>query len=195
MDEEGFFEPRTKRQIQLHFISAIVITIGALNWGAIGISGRNFIAQLFSEQRMIATFIYILIGLAGLYLVFERDLYLPFLSQGIVPCRLLQISQPDNWEVRVPVEVPPNAFVMYWAAEKRISPVMLTAEQAYNDFTNSGVALADSNGNAVLHLRNPQSYTVSKFGLFNQTLEPHVHYRVCGRGTGKLSEVKTKFLS
>ena len=195
MDEDSFFEPKTKRQIQLHFISAVLLTIGALNWGTIGLLGKNFIAQLFSEQRMIATFIYIVIGLAGLYLILERDLYLPFLSQGILPCNLLQVSPPDNWETRVPVEVPPNAFVVYWAAEKRISPVMLTAEQAYNGFTNSGVALADANGNAVLHLRNPQSYTVSTFGLFNQTLEPHVHYRVCSRGSGKLSEVKTKFLN
>lgn len=54
-------------------IATVLVIIGALNWGWIGLTSDNAISWLNNNTfRSVALerFIYILIGLAGLYLIF-----------------------------------------------------------------------------------------------------------------------------
>ena len=44
--------------------------IGALNWGLIGLLDFNLVNFLFSFNYLIERFIYILVGVAGLYMLF-----------------------------------------------------------------------------------------------------------------------------
>lgn len=48
----------------LNFITAIIVIVGAFNWGAVGISSINIIERIFGPS--IARAIYILVGFSGL---------------------------------------------------------------------------------------------------------------------------------
>jgi uncharacterized membrane protein YuzA (DUF378 family) len=50
-------------------ISWVLVTIGALNWGLVGLLGFNLIETLFASWPEVAQLIYILVGLAGVYSV------------------------------------------------------------------------------------------------------------------------------
>lgn len=52
----------------LDWISLILVIVGALNWTAIGLFNYNFVAVLFGIMTSITRTIYVLVGLAGLYL-------------------------------------------------------------------------------------------------------------------------------
>jgi hypothetical protein len=66
-------------------------------------------------------------------------------------------------------------------------------KNAYLDYQNAGVAVSNGNGEAVLKIRDPQSYKVP----FKGKLEPHVHYRVCGSGeeVGWMGKINTVMLN
>jgi hypothetical protein len=52
-----------------------------------------------------------------------------------------------------------------------------------------GVAIAESDGSALLQVRRPQPYWVPP----GHRLEPHVHYRICGKN-GMLGPVRSLFI-
>lgn len=55
----------------LDIIAAILLVIGGLNWGLVGLFGFNFVDFLFGELPILARLIYILVGLSGLYQIFQ----------------------------------------------------------------------------------------------------------------------------
>lgn len=62
----------------LDYVSLVIITIGALNWGLVGLFGFNLVDTLFGAGSIVAKIVYIIVGLAGLY-----TLYLTFkISSG-----------------------------------------------------------------------------------------------------------------
>jgi uncharacterized membrane protein YuzA (DUF378 family) len=48
----------------------ILVVIGALNWGLVGAFGIDLVARVFGPMSMAARIIYIVIGVAALYLLF-----------------------------------------------------------------------------------------------------------------------------
>lgn len=48
------------------WIAWILVVVGALNWGLVGIFGYNLVSAIFGVG-MITQWIYILVGLGGLY--------------------------------------------------------------------------------------------------------------------------------
>ena len=63
---------------KLLIISVILVIIGALNWGWVGLTSNNLVASLNNatfRSQTIERFVYILIGLAGLYLLFNVGLF------------------------------------------------------------------------------------------------------------------------
>nr|WBF70392.1 hypothetical protein [Megavirus caiporensis] len=59
---------------KLLIVSVILVVIGALNWGWIGITSNNLVASLNNatfRSETLERIIYILVGLAGLYLLFN----------------------------------------------------------------------------------------------------------------------------
>ena len=52
------------------WIAIILVFVGALNWGSIGVFDFNFVAALFGLMTTLTRIIYILVGLAGIYLIF-----------------------------------------------------------------------------------------------------------------------------
>ena len=55
----------------LDIVAAVLVIIGALNWGLIGLFGLNPIGMLLGYGSTVERIIYILVGLAGLWSAFS----------------------------------------------------------------------------------------------------------------------------
>jgi len=167
-----------------------LVLIGGLNWLVIGATGIDAVRLGLAPRH--AKWVYILIGLAALSLVFRRDIYLPFLGETIVPGGALAEKTPQNANDQITITTIPGAKVLYWAAEPNPTQGkdLPTWNEAYSEFENSGVAVADGAGNAILRFRGPpQAYTVPIMGR----LESHVHFRICDEH-GVMGRVQTKMI-
>lgn len=165
-----------------------LVLIGGVNWLLIGVTGIDAVRLGLAPRH--AKWIYIVIGVAALSLVFRRDIYLPFLGETIVPGGALAERTPQNANEQVTITTLPNAKVLYWAAEPNPTQGkdVPNWDQAYAEFENSGVAIADGAGHTILRFRGPpQSYKVPIMGK----LEPHIHFRVCD-ANGVMGRVQTK---
>ena len=175
----------------LGFIVAVVLLLaGAFNWLVIGISGVNVLEVLFG--KMVARILYVVVGLAALFVAFNRDTYLPFLGETVMPCSIIPEHVPKDANTSMTVHVSPGATVLYWAAEPSTEGLKKITDWrgAYLKYMNAGVVKADGEGTAVLLVRAPQPYSVPWKGR----LEPHIHFRVCA-GDGFLGRIKTVFVS
>lgn len=175
---------------KLFMFSMALLIVGALNWLAIGVAGVNVLEAFVG--RFVARILYVLVGLAALAIAFNRDTYLPFLGETVMPCSIISEQIPKGADTSLTVNVTPGATVLYWAAEPETEGLKKIGDwrKAYLKFMNAGVVKANSQGEAVLLVRAPQPYTVPWKGR----LEPHVHFRVCG-GDGMLARIKTVFVA
>lgn len=176
-------------QKMLHKLAVVLLIVGGLNWGLIATAKVNLVERVFGKGSILATSIYALVGLAALSLAFNRDTYLPFLGEAVLPCSILSEQAPLGATKSVVVQVEPGAKVIYWATEPGDNDALLTWDKAYRDYRNAGVAVADNTGAATLKVREPQPYKVP----FKGRLEQHIHFRVCGP-SGFIGRIKTIFL-
>lgn len=54
----------------LEWISLILLIIGGLNWGLIGLFNIDIVAMIFGTMSGLTRIIYILVGLAAVYIAF-----------------------------------------------------------------------------------------------------------------------------
>ena len=154
--------------------------------GANGIMNRNLVKLLFGTHP--GRFVLILIAACGAMLAFDRDYYLPFLGDAVFPTGLLAPNVvPNDADVYVTTRVTPGAQVVYWASETCKGTCDSTAFEAYADYSNSGVAVADKEGNVTMMVRGPRRYTIP---FKDKVLQPHVHYRTV-LANGMMSKVHT----
>lgn len=162
--------------VLLDMIARLLVVIGAINWGLVGVLKFDLVKSLGNmTSPMLATAIYILVGLAGLWFLFSRDFYLPFLGMTAMPCGSMGETVPSGASVSISVKVKPNSMVLYWAAEEN-EKVRENPWVAYDKASNSGLVKSDADGVAVLKIRPPAAYKVP-----GRVLKPHVHYRVCDK--------------
>ena len=169
---------------KLYMISLILIIVGSLNWFIIGLTGVNFIDNLGFFSKIV----YILVGLSAFMVMFNRDTYLPFLGETVVPCSILSNKTPPGADTEVIINGPPGKKVLFWAAEPDSEHLKELNDwrKAYSDFQNIGVTTFGANGTAILSVRKPQQYQVPWKGSLNS----HIHYRICGEN-GLLGRVET----
>ena len=175
------------------FVLIVLVLIGSLNWGLIGLFDFNLVksfGSLFGQnlQIPITKIIYIIISMAALVLLAQRDTYLPFLGRTIMPQPIREYKPSGKLKIRVIQNLPPNVKVIYWAAHSS-NKVIDNPYDAYGDYRNQGVTKTDENGKAILQFRMPSSYNVPYKG----TLTPHVHYRYW-TSSGMASRVFTEKL-
>lgn len=177
-------------QTWFYMIAMILLIAGAINWLLIGTIKINIVESILGTS--IARIVYILVGIAALFMIFRRDFYLPFLGESHAPCAALKDYTPPGATEDVKIHVKPSTKVLYWGSEPSTKKMDGISDwrKAYMGFQNAGVTTSDINGVATLRLRAPQPYTVP----FKTQLESHVHYRECGP-VGMLSPVKTVFLN
>jgi uncharacterized membrane protein YuzA (DUF378 family) len=171
----------------IHFVAMVLVMIGAVNVGILMVTKMNPIQSLLGLT--LSRIVYCVIGLAVLYVIFQRKTYLPFLDETVIPCSVLQEQVPDNADTDVAVHgLVPGAKVLYWASEPATDGLARIKDwrKAYLEFANAGVAVVDEGGHVVLRIRKPQPYVVPLKGR----IETHVHWRTCG-DAGFLGPVET----
>ncbi len=62
----------------ISIIAFILTIVGALNWLLVGLFGFNLVATIFGSATFMSNLIYILVGIAGLWLIFFIFMYQPF---------------------------------------------------------------------------------------------------------------------
>jgi uncharacterized membrane protein YuzA (DUF378 family) len=175
-------------QKKLYMIGMLLLVIGGLNWGYLALTGNDAISGLLGKKSLITNAIFLAVGLAAIGIGMYRDSYLPFLGETVFPSSLLKPHAPEGADMSVSVQIQPGAKVLYWAAEPESNDLktLQNWRDAYLEFKNAGVTIADANGAAELKVRKPQAYTVPMKG----ELSPHIHYRICG-DNGMLGRVNT----
>ena len=52
------------------WVAIVLSVIGAINWGLVGLFDFNLVSALFGPMSTLSRIVYVLVGLAGLYLLF-----------------------------------------------------------------------------------------------------------------------------
>jgi uncharacterized membrane protein YuzA (DUF378 family) len=184
---------RVYLQAWVHKVAMVLVIVGALVWLVYGLTaGRFNVVDRLAGKGVLGRAIYIAVGLAALYVMFDRDLYLPFLGETVIPNGALPEKTPERWTEKATVAVPANTKVVFWAAEPAGAGAMGGLKgpaEAYGAYENAGVTISSAEGVAELRVRSPQSYKVPVRG----TLAPHIHYRIY-TSDGMLGRIKTVFL-
>ena len=54
----------------LDWVAIALSVIGAINWGLVGLFDWNLVSAIFGPMSAVSRIIYVLVGLAGLYLLY-----------------------------------------------------------------------------------------------------------------------------
>jgi uncharacterized membrane protein YuzA (DUF378 family) len=170
----------------------VIVLFGAINCclGAINYNLVDIFSLIFpnSYQHIIKNIIYAIISLAVVYVMFQRETYLPFLGVSIVPVnKFLSESIQKDFELEIVINAKGGSKVIYWASNKKINKDEKISDhvEAYGKYENSGVSIVDNEGRAKLYVKCPKKYYV----MYNKILPQHIHYRIVT--DGKLGEIKT----
>lgn len=58
----------------LDWIAYILVIVGALNWGLVGAFNYNLVGMIFGGYSMITRVVYILVGLAAIYMIAKMSM-------------------------------------------------------------------------------------------------------------------------
>jgi uncharacterized membrane protein YuzA (DUF378 family) len=172
-------------QKKIYMILTLFVFIGGLNWLIVAGTGQDYLRSMLGFRMV--RWIYLFVGISTLYLMFRRDVYLPFLGETVLPDGALMPKSPQGANQSVTITTRPGSKVVYWASEPdpALGKTLKAWNEAYQSYENSGVAVADDRGQALLRFRGPpQSYKVP-FGV----ISPHVHFRV-SEGNGLFGPVQ-----
>ena len=175
-------------------ICLFVLVLGGLNWGAVAIFKTDAVTALLGKNSVLCRIFFVIVALCAIYIGVSRDSYLPFLGETVIPCSILQEKVPDKADLKVRIIAPSTRKVLYWASEPNSNTneklsTLNNWKDAYGNFENAGVAIADAEGSALLHVRKPQSYWVPP----GRKLEPHIHYRICAEN-GMMGPVRSLYI-
>ena len=56
----------------LNVTSLVLVIIGGLNWGLVGVFSYNLVDNIFGMDSALARVVYVLVGLAAVYLLVDR---------------------------------------------------------------------------------------------------------------------------
>ena len=201
-------------QYVVHMILVALVLVGALNWGfhAFGYNLvemlNRFLSGVFKRRLSINTIIYVVVALSALVLAFQRDTWLPFLGDSVLPGAVVP-EKKNSGDTTVDVRVKPLAKVAYWAAkpdvdggaDKSDDSVGASSDvngadksvpkvrDAYAHFENSGVVIANDAGVATLVFNKGTSYIVPS----GKEIKSHVHYREFGED-GMMGPIQSVFV-
>ena len=181
-------------ELHIYLLTIVVfISIEMMFFSLTDISLIDTITQIINSflntNFYFRDYIYLAAGIAGLLIAFKRDNWLPFLGRSVFPHNILRQQTPQDAteEITVNVKVP-NAKVIYWASKdtnNEITPVF----DAYDDFSNAGVAISNTQGDAVLKVRKSTGYIVPN----GKYIKRHVHYRLAKDEYSMLGSVNTAY--
>lgn len=180
----------------MHIFLMSLVIIGSINWGLYAL-GYNLVDavsyelnKLFNSRIPFNNIIYIMVGLAGLWLASKRSTWLPFLGKTVLPESLVPLKKPSTTtDTYVSIKTLPNVKIAYWSALDKGDETDVI--KAYGNYENSGVVMSDDKGNAILPIMTGTGYTLPSGDI----LPRHVHYRIIGlpNSYGMIGKVETKY--
>jgi hypothetical protein len=191
----------------LHMIITGVVIFSALHYGvmALGYNLAEYLSlvffRVFRKRVAIDTGIYVVFAACALYLALQRDTWLPFLGETVMPSALVPLKT-NVGDTVVDVRVSPEAKVVYWSAKPKDEVTSKPkdevkqgtsnpeVEQAYDDYSNSGVTQANIDGIAKLAFNKGTDYVVPG----GKTIKSHVHYREMDLKYGMMGPVQTVYV-
>lgn len=135
----------------------------------------------------------IYVVLAAVWLMFQRDTYLPFLGSAVLPSSVLvddRVPEGANTELSLALNVADGIKVIYWGAEPSTS-VIENPWDAYEKYTNVGVATVHK-GAVVIKFKCPAEYKVA---MGAKKLKRHIHYRLCCTKQAMMGPVETVYVN
>jgi hypothetical protein len=172
------------------------VIFGSLNYGLTAINynliedSSHKLNNYFNKNLHLNIILYSMIAISGIVLMFQTTTWLPFLGPCAFPTKGLIPNKVNSIGTKVvKVNVKPNTRVAYWASLPIQNNNVPYVEDAYADFSNSGVVTSDSNGVAELRILPGSAYTVP----FNKKIEKHIHYRELDNRLGMMGELKTVY--
>ena len=57
----------------LDWIAFVLVIVGGLNWGLVGLFSFDLVAAIFGGMSIISRIVYVLVGLAALYMIFFKS--------------------------------------------------------------------------------------------------------------------------
>ncbi|MFA6522948.1 MAG: DUF378 domain-containing protein [Candidatus Peribacteraceae bacterium] len=58
-----------KNLTALDWVALVLVLVGGLNWGLVGLFQYDLVSALFASMPVVAKIVYVLVGLAALYLI------------------------------------------------------------------------------------------------------------------------------
>lgn len=151
----------------IHIIAKFLLVLGSVNYLSISLMKVNIFDSI--KSTMITNILFFLIGICAVYFMFDRDYYLPFLGECVIP--VSDGKRTDSNFTKVTLNnLPKNSNVIFWASKSDGGEDPLSA---YGNYANTGIAKTDDKGNVTLEVNCPVQYKVPMFGK----LQKHVHYR------------------
>ena len=183
-------------RVKLHMVLMALVIIGAINWGTTAF-GYNLVEILnnqinlfFNRETYFNKVIYVIIALAAIKLASEQKTWLPFLGYSAFPSKaFIPLKENKNASIKIEVKVKPNSRVAYWASLDKNSPEIPYVDDAYSDFSNSGVVMSNKDGIAILSIKPSSSYIIPS----GREIPKHVHYRMLDLPHGMMGNVKTVY--
>ena len=105
-------------------VAMVLLIVGALNWLLVGAFKWNLVKALFGEGPIART-IYVLVGLAALGVMFDRDTYLPFLGPTVIPCASAALQPAIKEEVLFKLSALLNIFIAESISLPGLSPLAI----------------------------------------------------------------------
>lgn len=174
----------------LLLFARLLVVLGSINY--LFLSTVDVDVFRYITNPVILRGVYLLIGLAAAFFLFNRDYYLPFLGESVIP---LGPSKPLEHLTKIKITgVPPNSLVMAWGANES-KEVFEDPFKAYGDYANHEIVKSNENGEAIVELVCPSEYYVNRFGISKKKLDRHIHYRYqLPKYKGIFSRIHTKYL-
>jgi hypothetical protein len=182
--------------IYVDIVAKVFVLLGSLLYGATKIIGVDVLTRLTKIRGVHKVFAGVIVA-SALYLIMNRDFYLPFLGKCVFPSTLTRTltntTLHEYKQVSVKISnLPPTTNVVYWAATGGDNTTFDNPMDAYKDFQNSGMAVTNANGSVVFVVDCPSVYAINKFGK-RKELPQHVHYRYeLPKYKGMFSRIFTK---
>jgi hypothetical protein len=176
----------------MRMIIVAIVLFGAIHYSAL-IFDYNLAEYLnlvffrvFKKRGIVDKVLYAIFAICAVILVFDRTTWLPFLGETVIPSAIVPLKT-NVGDTTVNVNVEPGAKVAFWAAK----PGSITkVDEAYDDYSNSGVVLANDLGVATLTFNKGSEYVVPS----GRHIKSHVHYREFNNKLGMLGPVQSVFV-
>ncbi len=190
-----------ENKVFLNMVVTGIVIFSALHYGvmALGYNLAEYLSlvffRVFRKRVAIDTGIYVVFFLCALYLAFQRDTWLPFLGESVLPSALVPLKV-NSGDTEVSVRVRPEAKVVYWSAKPSTSDnesddgSVPEVKAAYDDYSNSGVTQANIDGVAKMAFNKGTDYEVPS----GRVIKSHVHYREMDLEYGMMGPVQTVYV-